>query len=144
MNIHAESKGRDGPLAGGRDGATVSVEPLVAGHISWPSATMESPGGRLIDLKLARAVLTNADPVLVPCPAFLLRHPGVGAILVDTGLHPSLASDPRQNFGRLGARFAPVTLKQGEDVPAQLRARNIDPHEVKVVVMTHLHFDHAS
>jgi N-acyl homoserine lactone hydrolase len=144
MKIHAETKELEGPLAGGREGATVSVEPLIAGHVSWPSATMESPGGRFLDLRLARAVLTNADPWQVPCPAFLLRHPSAGAVLVDTGLHPSVASDPKQNFGSLAARFAPATLKQGEDVPAQLRARDIDPHELKVVVMTHLHFDHAS
>jgi glyoxylase-like metal-dependent hydrolase (beta-lactamase superfamily II) len=29
-------------------------------------------------------------------------------------------------------------------MPGQLRARGLDPGEVKLVVMTHLHFDHAS
>jgi N-acyl homoserine lactone hydrolase len=144
MKIHAQPKPLEGALAGGRDGSTVTVEPLVAGHVHWPAALVESPGGSLLTLKLGRALLTGANAWELPCPAFLLRHPGVGAILVDTGLHASIASDPRENFGRLGARFANATLEPGEDVPAQLRARGLDPRDVRVVVMTHLHFDHAS
>jgi len=144
MKVHVEAKPLHEPLAGGTPGATVTVEPIVAGTVTWSRSMMESPGGRFLTLKVARALLTGKPAMTVPCPAFLIRHPSAGAILVDTGLHPSLASDPRQNFGRLASRFAPVTLKQGEDVPAQLRGRDIDPHDVKVVVMTHLHFDHAS
>jgi glyoxylase-like metal-dependent hydrolase (beta-lactamase superfamily II) len=144
MKIHAEPKPLHEPLAGGSPGATVVVEPLIAGHVSWPSVWMESPGGRLITLRLLRALLSSSGRWSVPCPAFLIRHPGAGAILVDTGLHPSMATDPRQNFGRLAVRFASPELRQGEDVPTQLRKRGIDLSQVSVVVMTHLHFDHAS
>ena len=144
MKVHAEPKPLHEPLAGGSAGATVAVEPLIAGHISWPAAMMESPGGRLLTLKLLRGLASKRGRWSVPCPAFLIRHPSAGPILVDTGLHPSVAADPRQNFGSLGVRFAPVTLEPGEDVPAQLRAKGIDARDVKVVVMTHLHFDHAS
>ena len=42
----------------------------------------------------------------VPCPAFLIRHPDAGPVLVDTGLHPSVAAEPRENMGRLWARYA--------------------------------------
>jgi glyoxylase-like metal-dependent hydrolase (beta-lactamase superfamily II) len=112
--------------------------------VKWPSALLESPGGSFLTLRLARALFTNADAWELPVPAFLVRHPSAGVILVDTGLHPSVAADPSENFGRLGARFADVTLKPGEDVPAQLRARALDTRDVKVVVMTHLHYDHAS
>jgi N-acyl homoserine lactone hydrolase len=144
MKVHAEPKRLHEPLARGTAGATVAVEPLVAGHVSWPSAWMEKPGGRFLTLKLLRALLSRGGRWSVPCPAFLVHHPSAGMVLVDTGLHPSIAADPRQNFGRLGVRFAPATLEAGEDVPAQLRAKGIDTRDVKVVVMTHLHFDHAS
>jgi glyoxylase-like metal-dependent hydrolase (beta-lactamase superfamily II) len=80
----------------------------------------------------------------VPCPAFLIRHPSVGPVLVDTGLHPSVATDPGENFGALGARFGKPALAAGEDVPAQLRERGLEPNEVPIVVMTHLHLDHTS
>jgi glyoxylase-like metal-dependent hydrolase (beta-lactamase superfamily II) len=144
VKVHAQPKQLHEPLAGGAAGATVAVEPLVAGHGSWPTALMESPGGRFLTLKLMRALLSRGGRWSVPCPAFLIHHPSAGLVLVDTGLHPSIAADPRQNLGRLAVRFAPVTLRAGEDVPAQLRARGIDTREVKVVVMTHLHLDHAS
>ena len=62
----------------------------------------------------------------VPCPAFLIRHPSAGAILVDTGLHPSIATDGRENFGALGARIGKPGPRAGRRRPraaAQARAR---------------------
>jgi N-acyl homoserine lactone hydrolase len=144
MKIHAQAKPLHEPLAGGSEGATVSVEPLVAGHVQWPQIWMESPGGRFLTLRLLAALFSAKGKWTVPCPAFLVRHPSVGAILVDTGLHPSIASDPRENFGRLGARFANPELGPGEDIPAQLRERGLSAQQIAVLVMTHLHYDHAS
>ena len=81
---------------------------------------------------------------MIPVPAFLIRHPSAGAILVDTGLHPSIATDGKENFGGLGNRVGKPTLEAGEDVPGQLRKRGLDPGEIPIVVMTHLHTDHTS
>lgn len=144
MSVHVEPHPLHEPLPGGSRDAAVAVEPLVAGHVDWPRAMMVSPGGRLLSAKLLRALLTGKGAIAVPVPAFLIRHPSVGAILVDTGLHPSIGTDPRQNFGPLGARFGNPSLEPGEDVPSQLRERGLDPGEIPVVVMTHLHMDHAS
>jgi glyoxylase-like metal-dependent hydrolase (beta-lactamase superfamily II) len=144
MKVHVEAKPLHEPLAGGTPGATVTVEPLVAGHVTWSRSMMESPGGPLLTLKLARALISGQPAMSVPCPAFLIRHPSAGAILVDTGLHPSIATDGRENFGPLGARFGKPTLEPGEDVPAQLRKRGLEPGEIPVVVMTHMHIDHTS
>jgi len=144
MKVHAEPKPLHEPLAGGTQGATVTVEPLIAGEVNWPRAMMEAPGGRFEKLKLLRALATGKPPYTVPCPAFLIRHPSAGAILVDTGLHPSIASDPAENFGKLAARSSKVQLAPGADVPAQLRNRGLEPGEIPIVVMTHLHVDHAS
>jgi glyoxylase-like metal-dependent hydrolase (beta-lactamase superfamily II) len=143
MKIHAQPKPLHEALFGGTQGATVTVEPLIGGRVHWPLELMERPGGRLESLKLLRKLLAGTDQA-VPCPAFLIRHPSAGAILVDTGLHPSITSDPKENFGTLGVRFSKPELGPGEDVPAQLRRRGIDPAQVPIVVMTHLHYDHAS
>jgi N-acyl homoserine lactone hydrolase len=132
------------PLAGGTRGASVAVEPLVAGHVEWPRSAMITPGGRLLTLKLLRALLTGKDAISVPVPAFLIRHPSAGAILVDTGLHPSIVSGGGENFGGTANRFGKPSLAAGEDVPSQLRKRGLDPGEIPVVVMTHLHLDHTS
>jgi N-acyl homoserine lactone hydrolase len=144
MSISVEPRPLHEPLAGGTRGATVAVEPLIAGHVEWSRDMMVSPGGRLLTAKLLRSLLTARNAVAVPCPAFLIRHPSAGAILVDTGLHPSIATDPKENFGSLGARFGKPTLAAGEDVPSQLRKRGLEPGEIPIVVMTHLHLDHTS
>jgi glyoxylase-like metal-dependent hydrolase (beta-lactamase superfamily II) len=144
MAVSVEPQPLHQPLAGGGPGATVAVEPLLAGHVDFPRAMMASPGGPFLQAKLLWALLRGKPANEVPVPAFLVRHPGAGPILVDTGLHPSIASDGRQNFGGLANRYGRPTLQAREDVPSQLRARGIDPGEVPVVVMTHLHIDHTS
>ncbi len=144
MKVRVEPKPLHEPLAGGTPGATVTVEPIVAGRVTWPQTMMERPGGRFETLKLVRSLLTGKPAATVPVPAFLIRHPSAGAILVDTGLHPSIATDGKENFGGLGARVGKPDLNAGEDVPAQLRERGLDPGEIPVVVMTHMHLDHTS
>jgi N-acyl homoserine lactone hydrolase len=144
MSIQIEPQPLHEPLSGGSAGASVVVEPLLAGHCSFPTALMESPGGRLLAPRLSWALFTGRNPREVPIPAFLIRHPSAGAILVDTGLHPSIATDGRENFGATATRIGKPRLDVGEDVPSQLRDRGLGPGEIPVVVMTHLHLDHSS
>jgi len=144
MKVHAEPKGLTEPLPGGRDRATVVVEPLKAGEVQAPPAFFERAGGRLETLRTIGIGTPRSRFTWAPCPAFLIHHPSVGAILVDAGLHPSVAARPSANLGRLVASLGRPRLGAGQDVPAQLRARGLEPRDVKVVVMTHLHFDHAS
>jgi glyoxylase-like metal-dependent hydrolase (beta-lactamase superfamily II) len=144
VKVRVEPKPLHEPLAGGTPGATVTVEPMVAGSITWPATMMERPGGRFEALKLLRALLSGNPAATVPVPSFLIRHPSAGAVLVDTGLHPSIATDGKENFGGLAARFGNPSLEAGEDVPAQLRKRGLEPSEIPVVVMTHMHLDHSS
>jgi glyoxylase-like metal-dependent hydrolase (beta-lactamase superfamily II) len=144
MAVHVEPQQLNGPLPGGTSGATVAVEPLVAGHVDFPRAAMVDPGGSFKTLRLARAISSPKQAESVPVPAFLIHHPTVGPVLVDTGLHPSIASGGLENFGSLANRFGRPSLEPGEDVPSQLRAKGIEPRQVAVVVMTHLHLDHSS
>ena len=81
----------------------------------------------------------------VPVPAFLVEHPGVGPVMIDTGLHPSVGVDPKQNFGRVLGYFARgIKMAPEQAVPAQLRARGLDAGDIRLVLMTHMHPDHAS
>jgi glyoxylase-like metal-dependent hydrolase (beta-lactamase superfamily II) len=141
MRIHAEPQSVVAPLQGGQDGATVVVEPMIGGHVLWPNEAMEKDSGALWRLK-ALGLMAEKKPV--PCPSFLVRHPTAGNVLIDTALHPSVASDPRHSFGTMGARALPPRLETGEDIPSQLRAKGIDHRQIRAVVMTHLHMDHAS
>jgi N-acyl homoserine lactone hydrolase len=144
MKVRVEPKPLHDPLAGGTPGASVAVEPILAGTVTWPRTMMERPGGRFETLKLLRALLSGNPAATVPCPAYLIRHPSAGAILVDTGLHPSIATDGKENFGGMGVRVGHPALESGKDVPSQLRERGLDPGEIPIVVMTHMHIDHTS
>jgi N-acyl homoserine lactone hydrolase len=144
VKVHAGPKRLAAPLPGGRRGATVVVEPLKAGEVQAPRAYFERAGGRSEALKTIGVGTPRARYWSVPCPAFLVHHPAAGAVLVDTGLHPSVAAKPAANLGRLVTSLGRPRLRPGEDVPAQLRARGLEPRDVEVVVMTHLHFDHTS
>lgn len=86
----------------------------------------------------------------IPIPAYLLEHPTAGRVLVDTGMHASIAQGPFtrervRNLGPVGAVMSrDAHMRPEQTAAAQLRAQGIDPAEIELVVMTHLHFDHAS
>ena len=93
-----------------------------------------------------RAIRTMLDRTWsepLPILAWLIEHPD-GLILVDTG--ESAGAMERgwapwwQPYWRLGLKF---DVKPEDEVGPQLRARGFDPEDVRTVVMTHLHGDHA-
>ena len=144
MSVRAESRRLTGPLPGGSsEGTTVAVEPLRVGSIHGPRRYFEAER-KLSTLRTLGMGLSRSSWWEVPIPAFLIHHPTVGPFLVDTGLHPSVASKPEANLGRLLTNFGRPKLEPGQDLPAQLRSRGIDAKSIRLVVMTHLHIDHAS
>jgi N-acyl homoserine lactone hydrolase len=145
MRIHAEPKPLTEPLPRGTEGASVTVEPLSGGEVQFPAASFERPDGPFESLKVTGLFTSrSAGWWWVPCPAFLITHPAAGHVLVDTSLHPSIATKPRENFGRLATWYSRPRTEAGRDLPAQLRERGADPRSIRLVVLTHLHFDHAS
>jgi glyoxylase-like metal-dependent hydrolase (beta-lactamase superfamily II) len=129
-------------LQGCQEGATVVVHPMSSGDILSPRELMAMTGGTV---KALRSIRTPQDEwVRLPVPAFLLEHPGVGNILVDTGLHASVAVDPKQNLGRLIGHFYKFDMEPEQAIAAQLRKLGVRASDIKVVVMTHMHMDHAS
>jgi glyoxylase-like metal-dependent hydrolase (beta-lactamase superfamily II) len=142
--MHAEPQPASLPLPGGRDGATVRLHPLMTGTVTGPAAWFHREDGRLAGLHALGIGVGAEGMVEQPAPAFLVEHPSAGRILVDTGYHPSVAVDPKQNLGRLNSRAFKPTLTAADAVPAQLRARGIDQSQIGTVLMTHLHSDHAS
>jgi N-acyl homoserine lactone hydrolase len=130
------------PLPGGQERATVKVHPINTGYVLSPVEMMAMTGSRWKALRTTRS--PREQWLRLPAPAFLIEHPGAGKILVDTGLHASVAVDPKQNMGGLIGRFFHFEMKPEQTVAAQLRARGIEADEIKLVVMTHMHMDHAS
>jgi N-acyl homoserine lactone hydrolase len=127
----------------------VTVHPLLSAVMRGPRGWFERAHGRAAALKALGIGVPAHEVIDVPIVAFLLEHPGAGLVLVDTGFHRSVAEGPSRErsrnlgaFGRVMARGTRMDLQQ--TVAAQLRAKGIDPDDVGLIVMTHLHFDHAS
>jgi N-acyl homoserine lactone hydrolase len=144
MATAAEPQAAELPFPGGQPGATVRLHPLLSGTARGAEAWIHRRDGRLSQAH-ALGLLPGEPKIVMPIVSFLVEHPKAGAILIDTGLHPSCAIDPKQNLGRVGAlAFGGLRMEPKQAVTEQLRARGIEAADVKLVVMTHLHIDHAS
>jgi N-acyl homoserine lactone hydrolase len=145
MATAAEPRPAELPLPGGREGATVRLHPLLAGRALAPPAWLLRQEGRLAGLRAFGIGVARDQLVPVPIVAFLLEHPGAGLVLIDTGLHPSVAVKPVESFGRIwGRAFRSLKMDPKQALPDQLRERGLDPRGVSTVLITHLHVDHAS
>jgi len=145
MATAAEPRAAELPLAGGLESARVRLHPLLTGQMIGPEPWFLREEGRLAWRRAFGMGLKREDWLDVPVPAFLVEHPGAGPILIDTGFHPSVAANPQANLGRLSRfTFKGIQMKPEQAASAQLRERGIKPTAVKVVLMTHLHIDHAS
>jgi N-acyl homoserine lactone hydrolase len=140
MKVRVDTKPLAGPLPGAREGATVVVEPILTGTMRVPRAYLEAASR----LRTLRMLGVGSPNVTIPIPAFVIRHPAFGPFLVDTGLHASVASKPVENLGRILGGRGGAGIEPGQDLPAPLRARGVDPKAMKLVVLTHMHFDHTS
>jgi glyoxylase-like metal-dependent hydrolase (beta-lactamase superfamily II) len=132
------------PLPGGSSGATVRVRPLRCGEVLLPPRALDRPRGPFARLRGMDPMRPRSRWSWVPVPVFLVEHPTAGALLVDTGFHASVEDDPRTSLGRRQAWILPARMGREESAPARLRALGIEPEQIRLVVMTHLHNDHAS
>jgi glyoxylase-like metal-dependent hydrolase (beta-lactamase superfamily II) len=91
-------------------------------------------------LSTAAALLREGDTsggyLRFPVPAFLIETE-TERILVDTGLHPGFVSDPEGRYGR------PDLTGIWRSEQEQSVADQVDLDTLTMVVLTHLHFDHA-
>lgn len=77
-----------------------------------------------------------------PVHAFVLAHPEHGLVVFDTGLNHQVAT--RRTYGSCWSHVvADYDLRRGEDLPTQMRRAGLDPAAVRLVVLSHLHSDHA-
>ena len=145
MATAAEPRPAELPLAGGREGAKVRLHPLLTATVKGPPGWFVRQGGRLAWMKAFGIGVPEGSWWTAPIQAFLVEHPGAGAVLIDTGFHASVAVSPRSNLGRFGALlYRDIDMRPEQSVAAQLRAKGIEAARVGTVIMTHLHPDHAS
>jgi N-acyl homoserine lactone hydrolase len=137
------------PLPGGQTDASVVLHPLLCAEMSGPIGWFHRAEGPTAMLKALGIGVPAEQNVSVPIVAFLVEHPTAGPILIDTGFHGSVAAgsgpERNRNLGLVGRVLArDLRMRPEQAAAAQVRARGIDPADVSLIVMTHLHFDHAS
>ena len=117
MKVQTDTRRLTTPLAGGLEGATVAVEPLLCGRMYAPRGFIEG-NAQFTTVRMLGLGTPRSQWLALPIPAFLVHHPSAGPFLVDTGLHPSIASRPAENLGRLVANFSKPELEPGKDLPS--------------------------
>jgi N-acyl homoserine lactone hydrolase len=137
------------PLPHGKEGATVTLHPLLCGKILAPEAWFHGERGLTGALRAFGVGVRKEQMIRVPAVAFLIEHPSAGRLLIDTGFHEVIAEgSPKErnhNLGMIGYSIGRnIEMHAGQTAAAQLRARGIAPGDIRLIVMTHLHFDHAS
>lgn len=93
-------------------------------------------------MRLANTLLDREFTAWLPIMVWVIEHPE-GLIVIDTGI-PVNANDPVYfpPHMRLVQRAAPFRIAADEEIDVQMRARGLDPRDVRRVILTHLHQDH--
>jgi len=78
----------------------------------------------------------------LPILCYLLIHPN-GPVLIDTGLGSNMLKRRRKWWGRALALKFHATFEPSMDCRSRIRQCGIDPEDIRVGILTHLHYDHA-
>lgn len=144
MSVEARTKPLHQPLPGGSEGATVKLHPMLTGELRAPPSFVVRDRGKFRHIHLLGIGTPKSKWEWLPVPSFLIEHPTAGLVLVDGGYHQTIAVDPAKNLGKLAARLYTVRATVEQSLPKRLEAMGLSPSAIQVVIMTHLHFDHAS
>jgi N-acyl homoserine lactone hydrolase len=119
----------------------VKIHAIQTGTVAVTAAWREGVGhgqGRLL-----RTIVDRQWTEPLPIYAFAIEHPE-GVIVVDTGERARASAEPGY-FVRWhpGLRAFRERVEPEQEIGPQLEALGIRPSDVRWVVMTHLHTDHA-
>jgi len=120
-----------------------------AAGLSAP-ASAESPAGMKLyafssgALTIGKGVLQNFGPmdppIQIPVGFFVIQHPQ-GNVLYDTGNNDKIIEDPSY-WGPMFDALKPVNTPDVA-IDVQLQKIGLTPDDIKYVVVSHMHLDHA-
>jgi N-acyl homoserine lactone hydrolase len=92
---------------------------------------------------VARGRRSSGPTDVIPMLSYVLEHDD-GHIVIDTGIGQALAERFRAESDPLSRHALPeATLDPDTEVGPQMRAIGLRPEDVRLVLLTHLHLDHA-
>jgi N-acyl homoserine lactone hydrolase len=94
-----------------------------------------------IDRSILISGIDIGTKVKSPVYAVLLMH-DEGPILIDTGLNPDGLIDPEKAWGPRAKLIKPEMTEQ-DTIESRLETLNIRVKDIKMVVLTHMHWDHT-
>jgi len=104
----------------------VTIEPLSCGTLTAGRSMFERGA--------------DDTPVELPVPSWLIRH-GDDLMLFDCAMHTALTTaGPAREEVEL---FFGLGVSADDMVASRLRDRDVDPADIDIVILSHLHFDHA-
>ncbi len=100
-------------------------------------------GGTLtVDSSLMVPGKNPGTPLAIPVQYFLLET-SKGYVLVDTGNDPDVIDDPERVWGPVLSGAAQPVMEPRHHPAEQLRLAGVELADVRMVIYTHLHHDHA-
>ncbi len=87
------------------------------------------------------ALQRPGEKVLSPFSACLIDTDD-GPVLVETGCNPDGRQDPTAAAGPR-ARAVKLMLREEDDIRARLKEIGLTPADVRTVILSHMHWDHA-
>jgi glyoxylase-like metal-dependent hydrolase (beta-lactamase superfamily II) len=98
--------------------------------------------GATVSMRESELMVGGSDRMIeMPVPTYVIEHPK-GLVLFDSGCNPSVATDAQGYWGRI-ADYLHVRFTSDLVVDAQLRLHGYRPEDIRYVVVSHLHLDHA-
>jgi len=85
----------------------------------------------------------DSSDISVPALFFLIEHPVHGNILFDTGYSTRYFKVTKKFPFSLMNKVTPVQITERENAINQLLEMNITANDIKTVILSHLHADHA-
>ena len=113
-------------------GRAVRLWPLLTGTMRYEKvvSTRHRGHGQYIDAPILAYLIETAD----------------GRILYDVGCDYRKVATPElraQYFDPMRPRLEPPRMTEGQRIPSYLARLGLGPHDIDVVFLGHLHFDHA-
>ena len=81
--------------------------------------------------------------IRIPCTAYLIEHPK-GRVIIDTGFHSCVRTDPISELTAFHANMNPPLQKKGQAIDEVLVSKGLRPEDIDYVVLSHMHPDHVS